>query len=144
MAIDYSKLLQGQKISDRSYVLDAEMVSRYRDAVGDPSRLGPTDDGEALAPPMAVAALSLRGVVTDLAIPGGTLHAGQELKFIGSVPIGETLYCRATVLQNSVRGTWRFLVVGLEVDKSQGRKVLEGKSTIMLPAEDGPRAVRVK
>ena len=93
---------------------------------------------------MAVAALSLRGVVTDLAIPGGTLHAGQELKFIEPVPIGETLDCRATVLQNSVRGSWRFLVVGLEVVKSQGQKVLEGKSTIMLPASNSQTAARVE
>ena len=60
MPIEYGKLIPGQQISDRSYVLDAEMVSAYVDAVGDTSRLGSDEDGRSLAPPTAVAALSLR------------------------------------------------------------------------------------
>ncbi len=84
---------------------------------------------------MAVAALSLRGVVNDLQIPGGTLHAGQELEFRADVPVGTALECRASLLQNSVRAGWRFLVVGLEVDSDTGLRVMEGKSTIMVPEE---------
>ncbi len=82
---------------------------------------------------MAIAALGLRGVVTDLAIPGGTLHAGQELEFNGVVPVSETLKCIATVVQNSVRGEWRFMVVQLAVQDSNGQHVMSGKSTIVLP-----------
>ena len=114
-------------------MLDADAVSRYTDAVGDQSRLRTGDGGQAWAPPMAVAALSLRGVVNDLAIPGGALHVGQELEFREAVPIDETLDCRATVVQNSVRGDWRFMVVQLEVEDSKSRRVMDGKSTIMLP-----------
>ena len=83
---------------------------------------------------MAVAALSLRGVVEDLAIPGGTLHVGQELEFVRAVPIGSTLECKATVLQNSVRGEWRFFVGQLAVEDKSGHEVMKGKSTLMLPA----------
>ena len=133
MSVDHSKLVPGQQISDQTYLLDSEMVSKYTDAVGDQSQLHTRDDGRALAPPMAVAALSLRGVVNDLEIPGGTLHAGQEMDFIRAVPTGEKLDCRATLLQNSVRGDWRFMVVQLQVEDSAGRRVMVGKSTIMLP-----------
>ena len=35
MSIDYSKLVPGQSISERSYVLDADAVARYVAAVGD-------------------------------------------------------------------------------------------------------------
>ena len=134
MSIDYSKLVPGQKISDQTYVLDYDAVAQYVDAVGDRSWPSSSDDGEALAPPMAVAALSLRGVVNDLAIPGGTLHAGQELEFGAAVPVGATLACRGTLAQNSVRGGWRFMVVQLEVEDGDGRVVMQGKSTIILPA----------
>ena len=134
MPIDYGKLIPGQQISDRSYVLSAEMVSAYIDAVGDTSRLESDENGCSLAPPTAVAALSLRGVLTDLDIPGGTLHAGQEFTFKKAVPVGASLDCTATLAQNSVRGEWRFMVVDLEVTSGCGGKVMEGKSTILVPA----------
>ena len=137
MPVDYSRLVPGEQISSRTYLLDTGMVSRYIDAVGSESGLAVENGGEALVPPMAVAALSLRGVVNDLAIPGGTLHAGQELEFGAAVAIGEALACSATVLQNSVRGDWRFLVVRLEVEDSRGEKVMNGKTTIMLPVSVG-------
>lgn len=133
MPIDYSTLVSGQEISNRTYDLDVTVVSRYVEAVADQTSLRSEADGRELVPPMAVAALSLRGVVNDLAIPGGTLHAGQELEFKKTVAIGDTLACRATLLQNSVRGEWRFIVVQLGVEDDKGREVMAGKSTIMLP-----------
>lgn len=134
MLIDYGDLTVGQKISDRTHLLDAELVSRYADAVEDRATLHSSVDGRPLVPPMAVAALSLRGVVQDLEIPGGTLHAGQELEFRGAVGVGTALDCSATLVQNSVRGEWRFLVVELEVVDSAGLVVMTGKSTIIVPA----------
>ena len=128
MAIDYAELLPKQVVSNQRYVLDEAAVSAYVSAVGDSSATSST------APPMALAALSLRGVVNDLQIPGGTLHVGQELRFMGVVSPPETLDCRATLVQNSIRGDWRFLVVHLEVDDRGGRQVMDGKSTIMVPA----------
>ena len=135
MSIDYPKLVPGQVISSKTYVLDDATVSAYRDAVGDQSRISSSEDGLTLVPPMAVAALSFRGVVNDLAIPGGTVHVGQEFEFNRPVAIAETLHCKATVVQNSVRGDWRFLVVRLEVEGAEGRTVMGGKSTIILPEE---------
>ena len=134
MPIDYGDLAVGQKISDRTHLLDAALVSQYADAVGDRVMLRSSVDGRPLVPPMAVAAMSLRGVVQDLEIPGGTIHAGQELEFRGAVEVGTELECSATLAQNSVRGEWRFLVVNLEVVDGAGLVVMTGKSTIIVPA----------
>ncbi len=82
---------------------------------------------------MALAALTLGGVINDLRIPGGTVHAGQEIEFYEAVPLGETIDCKATVVQNSIRRGMRFMVVRLMVENGDGRKVMEGKSTIILP-----------
>ena len=66
--------------------MDIETVSRYVDAVGDETFDSPVMRGEdskqVCVPAMAVAAISVRGVVNDLQIPGGTLHLGQELQFL--------------------------------------------------------------
>ena len=132
--MDYADLTTGQEISNRTCVFDPTTVSRYLDAVGDESALPPAIERGELAPPMAVAALTLRGVLADLAIPGGTVHAGQELAFKRAVKVGETLVCRARLVQNSVRGEWRFMVIVLEASDSEGGEVMEGKSTIIVPA----------
>ena len=83
---------------------------------------------------MAIAALSLRGAVSELAVPGGSLHTGQEIEFKGAVQVGETLRCLATVAANSVRREWRVIVVKLQVTGMGGREIMAGKSTIMIPA----------
>ena len=139
MPSDYAELEPGQRISTRRYSLDAELVADYVDAVQDGS--GPLRDrsGAELVPAMAVAALSIRGVVEDLRIPGGTLHVGQEFSFLGAARVGASLECEATLSQNSVRGDWRFLAVECRVADDDGARVMDGKSTIMIPADLGPR-----
>ena len=133
MPVDYAALRPGQEISRQTYRLDPDTVARYVEAVGDQSRFSTQPRDTAPVPPMAVAALGLRGVLEDLAIPGGAVHAGQELEFSGAVQAGETLQCIATLAQNSVRGEWRFMVVQLAVQDGGGRQVMTGKSTIMIP-----------
>lgn len=131
--IDYSKLETGQQLSGQSLVLDAKAVGEYISAVADESSLLATD-GTPLVPPMAIAALALSAVINTLQIPGGTIHASQELSFGAAVPVGATLECTATLAQNSVRRNWRFIVVIMEAASDDGSSVMESKSTIMLPA----------
>lgn len=136
MPVDYANLKPGQVVSQQACVLDAATVARYVEAVGDQTAAGPVLDaggGARYVPAMTVAAISVRGVVNDLQIPGGTLHLGQEVEFTGAVKVGETLTCRATLAQNSVRGGQRILVVTLAVEAGGSRTVMTGKSTIMVP-----------
>ena len=91
MTVDHASLEPGQTISDRRYTLDDAAVSLYVAAVGD--RSGLYEAGDGVTPPMAVAALGLRGVVEDLRIPGGTLHTSQE----DGVPGGRTGGVRVAV-----------------------------------------------
>ena len=142
MLSDYGELQPGQEISRHSYQVDRSMVSDYVTAVQDENPALSDECGDQLVPAMAVAALSIRGVVQDLRIPGGTLHAGQEFEFMSSVAIGSSLECVATLAQNSVRGDWRFLVIDChvtDVTDSDSADVMSGKSTIMVPAGLGPR-----
>ena len=136
MSIDFSLLETGSKVSDQKYTLTQKEVDLYLDAVQDDSVRHTVNSGTELEPPMALAALSLRGVVIDLQIPGGTLHVGQEMEFKNPVRVGENLRCIASLASNNIRGDWRFMVVNLSVLRSSGDEVMEGKSTIMLPAEN--------
>ena len=130
--IDYSTLQPGQRLSHELLTLDADSIAAYVDAVSDSSWTA-SAEGVPLAPPMAIAALALSAVINALQIPGGTIHAGQELEFGKAMPIGSMLTCNATLAQNSMRRGWRFLVVNLTAADDEGNAVMNGKSTIMLP-----------
>ena len=129
--MDYSALKAGDPVSNRRCHLDADTVHSYVQAVADRSPLA--SSGE-VVPPMALAALSVRGVVQDLGIPGGTLHLGQEVEFTDTVVVGETISCTAEMAQNSVRGGQRVLVIKLIVEAGDDRVVMKGRSTIAVPA----------
>ena len=138
MPVNYAQLAPGDEISSRTLLLDEESVDRYAEAVAD-SNLIYGEDGKRMVPPMAIAALSLGGVINDLEIPDGTVHASQELSFQHAVPVGSTLECTARLAQNSTRGEWRFMVVDIRVtNQATGEgdgEAMTGRSTIMLPAE---------
>ena len=137
---DYAQLKPGQRFSVHKYTLDSDMVAGYVRAVQDSSPLARDESGREVVPPMAVAALGLRGAVEDLRIPGGTLHAGQEFAFAAAVRVGDSLRCEASIVQNSTRGGWRFLVVAcVATDAASGAEVMSGKSSIMIPANLPPR-----
>ena len=135
---DYGELKPGTQVSSKVYELEPALVSDYVDAVQHQNGLLEDAQGRKLVPPMAVAALSIRGAVEDLRIPGGTLHAGQEIRFSRAVTVGTRLNCVATLAQNSVRGDWRFLVVDCRITEDDDSEVMTGKSTIMIPAGQVP------
>ena len=139
--MEYGALAAGQEVSRHSYCLDTELVSNYVQSIQDENALLRNAEGNELVPAMALAALSMRGVVEDLRIPGGTLHVGQEFEFSGAVKVGDSVNCVATLAQNSIRGDWRFLVVECLVADEVESEVMKGKSTIMIPAGLGPREV---
>jgi acyl dehydratase len=131
--VDYSAIEPGQVLSQRTYQLNADAIAGYVDAVDDRSEVYVQAEMQAVVSPMAVAALGLRGVIEELAVPAGSLHSGQELEFKREARIGDKLVCQATVLQNSVRGEWRFLVVQLSAEDDSGLQVMSGKSTLVVP-----------
>ena len=141
MVSDYDALAAGQELCRHTYTLDESFVAAYVAAVEDESGALTGDCGEPLVPAMAVAALSVQGVIQELRIPGGTLHAGQEFEFQSAVQVGQSLECVATLAQHSARGGWRFLVIDCEVTGECSAPVMTGKSTIMIPANLGPREV---
>jgi len=133
MSVDFATLETGQELSDKSYVLDAQTVERYIGAVGDGSGIYQPADDRPIVPAMAVAALGLRGIVADLGIPEGTVHAGQELDFSAVVRVGDALRCRAVLSQNAVRGETRLVSLRLTVEDGAGRQVMTGKTTLLMP-----------
>ena len=131
--IDYGSLRVGAIISDRKHVVNINTVKSYIAAVKDMSAGFFLLNPPYCIPPMAISALSIRGAIHDLSIPGGTVHLSQEITYYESVQVDDELSCLAYLKSNNVRNEWRFLNISLEVRKST-RLIMTGKSTIMLPS----------
>tara|TARA_Y100000590_G_scaffold396892_1_gene478010 strand:- start:10042 stop:10434 length:393 start_codon:yes stop_codon:yes gene_type:complete len=129
MCVKYSELKPDQIISTQKFSLDESFVRHYLQSTRDKA----ATKNIKFAPPMSLAALAVRAAVNDLQIPGGTLHLTQEVEFFGPFPIGESIFCTATLLQNSVRAGMRIMVIGLVIKNNTESQIMSGKSTITLP-----------
>ncbi len=123
----------GYEFPPASYKLDYSMVSAYLRAVGETNSLYQVTG---LVPPMAVAAYAMTALSHSLSLPPGTIHVSQELEFMGTVSVGDTIVCNARVIRKQERGRLRLMTVGLDVLNQDGRKVLSGKTGFVLPEPD--------
>jgi len=129
----YSNLKTGTEISKEFFVIDKDQVNDYLKALDDSSEDKLLNLYTQFIPPMCIAALSLRGVIIKLKIPGGTIHTAQEIEFKNSAIVGEGLYCKANLILNSIRVDWRFLTIQMNVTDQNEKPIMLGKSSIMLP-----------
>ena len=111
------------------FQLTQEWVADYVDAVEDSAI-----DAE-VTPPMAVATQAIRILLSEMPLPPGALHGGQDLEFLRPVGRGEQLSLQARVANNSSRRGLTVVAVDLVVEDKSGATVMRGRSTIMASAE---------
>lgn len=120
-----SSLPRGFQFPLFDFRISAEDARRYAEAV----------ESEAPAlPPLAVAAFALRRLLETMELPPGSLHASQDVEFMGAVGAGAPLEMRAEVVQRSERAG--FVAAVIEFIVADGsRTVLRGRSTVLAPVE---------
>ena len=91
--------------------------------------------GAEVTPPMAVATQAIRILLSEMPLPPGALHGGQDLEFLRPVGRGEQLSLQARVANNSSRRGLTVIAVDLVVEDKSGATVMRGRSTIMASAE---------
>ena len=120
----------GEEFSLGEWTLDAESRQAYLDAVGDGLAIyGELDT----APPLALAAQALGRMLETLSLPGGTIHASQEITCLAPVALGETVSCGAKLSRPLDRGDWRFITVDFTVTGEGKRELIRGKTTVLVP-----------
>jgi acyl dehydratase len=134
MSAEIGALEKGHRFPAVSFVLDQETASRYAAAVEDQAlpRLAETE-GKALVPPMAVAAFALRALMEAMALPAGAVHASQEFWFLKPALVGERITASAWLAQRSQRTDWLALAVELEATGEDGKPVLRGRVSALIP-----------
>jgi acyl dehydratase len=129
-AIEYHKLFVGFEFPAQSYRLDAALVTDYLQATGDDDALY---QSEPLVPPMAVTAFAMNSLSSAIVMPPGTIHVSQELDFLKTVRIGDTITCYSTVSRKVDRGGLRLMNTDINVVNQNAEKVLSGRVGFVLP-----------
>ena len=124
----------GHRFPAQTVHLASESVRQYLAAVGSESPLYHGDS--TTAPPLAVAAWVLAGLIEAIGLPPGSVHATQEFTFMDTAPLDSTLDAEAEVVQATSRGGMDVIVVEIRAQHEQ-RSVLTGRSMLMMPASEG-------
>lgn len=124
-------LNKGHEFPTVSLDLTPDLVRSYVEAVEDEAIAAYPE----VVPPMALAALSVRALLDEAALPEGAVHVGQELAFRRIVNIGDSVSLAARVASRGERGGWVLMGVDLALADAEGRPVMDGRATITFPAE---------
>lgn len=128
--VEYPQLQPGYEFPSASYELDSSVVATYLKAVEETSQLYHNTE---LVPPTAVAAYAMATLSESISLPPGSIHVYQELEFIDTVGMRDTITCHAKVGQKQNRGRLHLLTIDLDVFNQNQKKVLAGKTGFVLP-----------
>lgn len=130
--IEYHKLKEGYEFPPARQHFDLSMVAAYIKAVGETSRLY---QGTELIPPMEIAASTMAVLSESISMPAGAIHVSQELEFLNTVSIKDTITSYARVNRNQKRGNMHILTIELNVLNQDKKAVLSGKTSFILPEQ---------
>jgi acyl dehydratase len=128
--IDYFQLTVGFEFPAQNYTMEAGLVALYLEATRDSSELFRSGK---LIPPMAVTAYAMTSLSQAVALPSGTIHVSQELDFLKTLEIGDTITCRSKVSRKVDRGGLRLMNIDITVTNQSAEIVLTGKVGFILP-----------
>lgn len=127
-------LPKGHEFSPTTFVVSAEDVARYLDAVGDGNAVYAE---RGLAPPLAVAAHGLGALLEAIKLPGGSLHSNQEVEWRAGVEAG-TFRLTGRIAQRSERAGMIISVIEFEVSpEGSDEPAVTGRTTVVVQAAGG-------
>lgn len=122
---------KGHEFPPISFDLTKDWVADYVGAVEDAAIASHGD----IVPPMALATLGVRTLLDSAGLPQGAIHVGQELAFLRSVTIGETLAAHAKVTSRGERAGWILMGLDLSITDAAHTPVMAGRATLTFPGE---------
>ncbi len=128
--IKLEHLEEGYEFALADFQLDPSMITAYIGAVGEDDKLFRETDA---VPPMAIAALALTSLMEAALFPEGTIHASQGFDFIDTASTKDTLTRHARITSRRDRGRLRMMTISLSVHDHNGKPVLKGETSLLLP-----------
>jgi hypothetical protein len=128
---DFHDFRRGDVLRPFTLRVSAEEARAYLVATGESAATARL--WEHTAPPLAVGALLLAGLMDEVPLPAGAVHIGQDFEFIHPIPLDAEVEVRMVIAQQSVRQGANVVVFGSELT-SAGRVVMRGRTMVTAPA----------
>jgi acyl dehydratase len=128
--IDYNQLADGYKFSPAIFTLDAALVKAYIEAIEEAS---PLYRDSRPVPPMAIVALAMAELSQSVAFPDGAIHVSQDVEFLKTVYVDDTITSQATVVKKQKRGPLNLLTIEFRAFDKDSQGVVIGKTEFILP-----------
>ena len=85
-----------------------------------------------MAPPIALLAWSLGGLLRHLDLPPGAIHSLQEMETVRGIRFGESITALARMGATRRRGGMEFITVTYSLKTADGEEAMRGKSTVLV------------
>jgi acyl dehydratase len=123
-------LMAGFEFPPKVFTLDSTSVELYLQATLDSAEIYRSGN---LVPPMAVTAYAMTSLSQAVTLPSGTIHVSQELDFLKTLKIGDSITCRSKVSRKLDRGGLRLMNIDITVTNQNAEIVVTGKVGFLLP-----------
>lgn len=137
--LQYEHLEVGYEFPPVTYDLTPEAISRYLEAVDEPSSLYYQPHGAeastGLVPPTAIVAYAIAALSRHLWLPPGSIHVTQETESLKPLSVGNRITCRAKVSRKQDRGNLHLLTIDLSVFDQNQALALSGKTGFIVSPE---------
>ena len=130
MGRNLSTLPVGHDFTPVRRVISGQEIEDYIRAAGGH---GSASQNLPTVPPTALSAYAFREILNEIELPGGAVHAGQNMSMFQGVSVGDSIWFEAKLSQNSVRGGWRYLAIEYKIYDMNCLELMEGRSTIVIP-----------
>ena len=130
---DLDNLSVGYEFKPIEHKIDPKEIDAYVSSLGDSVQFYKENN---IAPPTALLAYALKLVLTEMKLPGGSVHAAQDMTCFKSISNNETVILNGKISQNSVRSGWRYLIVDISADSIKSNAAVTGRSTILIPVPE--------
>lgn len=139
---DWDALVVGERFGPYRYDVTAEIVRRYRLAVGD-HEIGEVDGAE-VAPP-TILTFPVLQLIDDKYVPRpGGIHAQQDIELFAPVRVGAMLTVASLLTAMQLKRGRRYFTVESSVVDERGVEVARARTTGLYPDDEatpsgGPR-----
>ena len=129
-----AELAAGHEFPPARCRLTPHDVALYLEAVGDENELYRDDS---YVPPTALVAYALGELFRIIDLPAGAIHSAQELSLSRPVASSEEVVFRIRLTRNAIMRGMRFLSVEFTGEDAEARQVIDGRSVVVVPGDNG-------
>lgn len=130
MPLEFHDMRRGDAVPRYTFRAGTDERDAYLHATGES-----VDHWPEAMPPLALCALALGGLIDEVPLPDGAVHAGQELEFLRPVPLGAEVEANVTLVQRGDRRGTLVYVFDLDL-RCAGEPVVHGRSTVIATARE--------